>query len=136
MAAVFVLVTFRDGEIFTTLHPDRDNAYQTLDQYVREDWNEEALGDYEEFPPEEARDSFFEENGMSWVINEHVMEFGDSPDDVLLTPGMCEILRHAALGVNYQAAKKILEENGEIKNPEDADIEAIKVMENISKLLS
>lgn len=121
---VWVLTTNCLGEMTSTVHPGEMSAIVALDSMVKDNWDEDAMGEpYEAFPKDGSRQIYFEAMEMDWTIQKCKME--DLPgqgEDVLLTPAMCEIIERALGNFLFSDARDILINHGEI--PPDASADA------------
>lgn len=116
MATVFTLTTNADGEICTSVHACKGDAYNSLDQYVEEGWDHDVMGaDYEDLSREESRAMFFEAHEWHWSIEQKSVELPEEHPDILLTPAMCDIIRTAVGGLLFDTARKILINRGEAR---------------------
>lgn len=114
MTQVFVLTTVVDGEVYTTVHSSKGEAYQALAQHVEENWDGEIIGSaYEDFPPDDAREIFFDCMEQHWSVEATEVNLSHNAEEIFLTPAMCDIIKMALGNVLYKSAEKILREHGE-----------------------
>jgi hypothetical protein len=97
----------------TSLHQNLERAQNALYDFVCENWHDEDSSP-EDHSASDAIEWFFEhyEDYRYYIDTVHVPD-APAGEDVILTPGMCRIIREALGEFNFDIANVIVLEEGE-----------------------
>ena len=116
---IWVLTIYKDLEgkdVLRSYHESRQALEEELINFTTDNWDPEIMGcSVDSYPPTESVDRLFEHMDWSWFLDIKKVDFPDTKsEEIILTPGMCEIIKESLAGMSPLKARRILENHGEL----------------------